>query len=69
MSRAQAQSDPACDYGRALVVAASPEQVFDAIATLGGLKRWWTPRASGSDRPGEPSGSSSKGWTNISSYA
>jgi uncharacterized protein YndB with AHSA1/START domain len=52
MSRAPAQSDPAGDYGRALVVAASPERMFDAIATLDGLKRWWTPRASGSDRPG-----------------
>jgi uncharacterized protein YndB with AHSA1/START domain len=50
MSRAPAQADPAGDYGRALVVAASPERVFDA--TLDGLKRWWTPRASGSGRPG-----------------
>lgn len=40
------------DYSRQLTIQAPPDRVFDAIATLDGLRGWWTSRASGSDSPG-----------------
>lgn len=36
------------DYAARVALAASPETVFDAIATLRGLKGWWTKAAHGS---------------------
>jgi len=40
------------DYSRELTVEAPRDEVFDAIATLDGLRGWWTPSASGNERPG-----------------
>ena len=41
------------DYARRLRFRAPRERVFDAIATLEGVQRWWTPDASGSIEPGQ----------------
>lgn len=40
------------DYMREILVDASCDCTFEAIATLDGLRRWWTPLVSGSDQPG-----------------
>ena len=40
------------DYARTLTVEVPSERLFDAIATLEGLRGWWTPLAKGSDAPG-----------------
>jgi uncharacterized protein YndB with AHSA1/START domain len=40
------------DYTRSLDVQAPVERLFDAIATLEGVRGWWTPRVSGSDEAG-----------------
>jgi uncharacterized protein YndB with AHSA1/START domain len=40
------------DYSTALKIKASPDQVFDAVATLEGLRGWWTAIAAGSTEPG-----------------
>jgi uncharacterized protein YndB with AHSA1/START domain len=40
------------DYARTLTVEAPAERLFDAIATLEGLRGWWTPLVKGSDAPG-----------------
>jgi uncharacterized protein YndB with AHSA1/START domain len=40
------------DYMRSVTVHSRPERVYDAIATLEGLRGWWTPMASGSAKPG-----------------
>jgi uncharacterized protein YndB with AHSA1/START domain len=42
----------AADYTRELVIQASRECVFDAIATLDGLRGWWTALVTGSDKVG-----------------
>jgi uncharacterized protein YndB with AHSA1/START domain/ketosteroid isomerase-like protein len=39
-------------YSKTLQINARPQEVFDAITTLEGLRGWWTPIASGSTRPG-----------------
>jgi uncharacterized protein YndB with AHSA1/START domain len=39
-------------YARQLTIHAPPERVFDAIATLDGLRRWWTTIVTGSAAPG-----------------
>lgn len=36
------------DYARRVAFGAPCERAFDAISTLEGLRRWWTPRVSGS---------------------
>jgi uncharacterized protein YndB with AHSA1/START domain len=40
------------DYVRQLRIRAPRARVFDAIATLDGLRGWWTPRVTGSDQEG-----------------
>ncbi|MDB5213239.1 MAG: Activator of Hsp90 ATPase 1 family protein [Myxococcaceae bacterium] len=40
------------DYARRVAFGASCERVFDAIATLDGLRGWWTPLVSGSPSTG-----------------
>lgn len=40
------------DYARELTLEAPVERVFDAVATLEGLRGWWTARASGSAAKG-----------------
>jgi uncharacterized protein YndB with AHSA1/START domain len=35
------------DYARELVIEAPCERAFDAVATVNGLRGWWTPLASG----------------------
>jgi len=40
------------DYARSLTVQAPAERLFEAIATLDGLRGWWTPLVKGSDAPG-----------------
>jgi uncharacterized protein YndB with AHSA1/START domain len=39
-------------YTRQLTIRAAPERVFGAIATLDGLRRWWTTIVTGSAVPG-----------------
>lgn len=39
-------------YSKRLVISASRERVFDAIATLDGPRRWWTTKVTGSARAG-----------------
>lgn len=39
-------------YSRRLVIRASRERVFDAIATLDGPSRWWTTKVTGSAEAG-----------------
>jgi uncharacterized protein YndB with AHSA1/START domain len=41
------------DYARRFRFRAPRERVFEAIATLEGVQRWWTPDASGSIEPGQ----------------
>ena len=41
------------DYEMTRRIAAPSERVFDALATLEGLRGWWTPLVSGSTAPGE----------------
>lgn len=40
------------DYRRELPIAAPCERAFDAIATLEGVRGWWTPLVTGSAKPG-----------------
>ena len=40
------------DYARELTIEAPCERVFDAIATLDGIRGWWTPLVTGSDEAG-----------------
>ena len=40
------------DYTREIRVAASCDRTFEAIATVDGLRRWWTPLVTGSDQRG-----------------
>jgi uncharacterized protein YndB with AHSA1/START domain len=40
------------DYSRELTIQAPPDRLFDAVATLDGLRGWWTPRASGTESLG-----------------
>ena len=40
------------DYNRMMLIHAAIAPAFEAIATIGGLKGWWTSRVSGSDAPG-----------------
>jgi uncharacterized protein YndB with AHSA1/START domain len=40
------------DYAQRVAFRSPPERVFDAIATLDGLRGWWTLRVSGSTTPG-----------------
>jgi uncharacterized protein YndB with AHSA1/START domain len=42
----------AAAYVRQLTIHAAPERVFDTIATLDGLRRWWTTIVTGSAAPG-----------------
>jgi uncharacterized protein YndB with AHSA1/START domain len=44
----QAANAEATAYARKLPIQAAREQVFDAIATLDGLRRWWTTIVTGS---------------------
>jgi uncharacterized protein YndB with AHSA1/START domain len=39
-------------YARKLTIQGAREPVFDAIATLDGLRRWWTTTVTGSTTPG-----------------
>src|SRR5690349_802011 len=39
-------------YARQLTIGATRERVFDAIATLDGLRHWWTTLVTGSAAPG-----------------
>jgi uncharacterized protein YndB with AHSA1/START domain len=39
-------------YARRFTIGASRERVFDAIATLDGLRHWWTTIVTGSAAPG-----------------
>jgi uncharacterized protein YndB with AHSA1/START domain len=48
----EAPADQATGYARQLTIHAAPGRVFDAIATLGGLRRWWTTIVTGSAVPG-----------------
>lgn len=41
------------DYARRVAFAASKERVFDAIATVAGIRAWWTPLVNGSTDVGE----------------
>jgi len=43
---------PANDYAQSISIRAPRERVFDAVATLDGIRGWWTPLASGSAKPG-----------------
>jgi len=52
MSRSPADARAGRDYARDLAVAAPRKEAFNAISSLDGLRRWWTPRASGSHLPG-----------------
>ena len=47
-----APADQAMTYARQLTIHAAPGQVFRAIATLEGLRRWWTTIVTGSADPG-----------------
>ena len=49
---ARAGESAAEDYARTMVIDVPVERAFDAIATLDGLRGWWTPLATGSDQPG-----------------
>jgi uncharacterized protein YndB with AHSA1/START domain len=40
------------DYSKTLRIDAPAQRVFDAIATLEGIRGWWTPIAAGSTEPG-----------------
>jgi uncharacterized protein YndB with AHSA1/START domain len=40
------------DYAREITIQAPCDRVFDAIATAQGLRGWWTPLVTGSDREG-----------------
>jgi uncharacterized protein YndB with AHSA1/START domain len=40
------------DIRHRVTIAASPDQVYEAIATRDGLRRWWTPTVDGDDRHG-----------------
>lgn len=39
-------------YARHLIIHAAPERVFRTVATLDGLRRWWTTIVTGSAAPG-----------------
>ena len=39
-------------FVREVRVDAPPSTVYDAIATIDGIRRWWTPLAEGGDAPG-----------------
>jgi uncharacterized protein YndB with AHSA1/START domain len=39
-------------YARRVAFGSAPERVFDAVATLDGLRQWWTPRVTGSASAG-----------------
>ena len=40
------------DYTREIVIPVSCQRAFDAIATVDGVRGWWTPLVRGSDKPG-----------------
>ncbi len=40
------------DYAREIAIEAARERAYDAIATLAGVRGWWTTRVSGSEEPG-----------------
>lgn len=46
------QGAPADGYMRELPCRTPRERVFETVATLGGLRGWWTPIVAGSVRPG-----------------
>ncbi len=48
----QDSASQAVAYARQLTIHAAPERVFGAIATLDGLRRWWTTIVTGSAAPG-----------------
>ena len=48
----QAATAEATAYARKLTIQVARERVFDAIATLDGLRRWWTTIVTGSAAPG-----------------
>lgn len=43
--------EAATAYARKLTIQVARERVFDAIATLDGLRRWWTTIVTGSAAP------------------
>jgi uncharacterized protein YndB with AHSA1/START domain len=49
---APAGNAAATPYARQLTIHATPERVFRTIATLDGLRRWWTTIVTGSAVPG-----------------
>jgi uncharacterized protein YndB with AHSA1/START domain len=48
----EAATAEATAYARKLTIQVARERVFDAIATLDGLRRWWTTIVTGSAAPG-----------------
>jgi uncharacterized protein YndB with AHSA1/START domain len=48
----EAATAEATAYARKLTIQEAREPVFDAIATLDGLRRWWTTTVTGSATPG-----------------
>jgi uncharacterized protein YndB with AHSA1/START domain len=48
----EAATAEATAYARQLTIRVAREPVFDAIATLDGLRRWWTTTVTGSAAPG-----------------
>lgn len=50
--RSQAATAEATAYARKLTIPVARGPVFDAIATLEGLRRWWTTIVTGSATPG-----------------
>ena len=48
----EAPATEAAAYARQLTIHAAADRVFDAIATLDGLRRWWTTIVTGSAVPG-----------------
>jgi uncharacterized protein YndB with AHSA1/START domain len=46
------ESQPGTDYAATLTLSAPIESVFDAIATVDGIRGWWAPLTTGNAEPG-----------------
>lgn len=58
----QCLEDTAEDYAQTMSIAASCEQVFEALATVDGPKGWWTSQVSGCAETGGELRFAAKGW-------
>jgi uncharacterized protein YndB with AHSA1/START domain len=48
----EVSASPSGGYAQRLIIQAERERVFDAIATVGGPRRWWTTKVTGSAAAG-----------------